>query len=433
MSSSDSVSLSTSSSESIESGGSRGRHVEEESISSAGMVGRIPMETMIEVREDPLEELVESNWPTKGGYGWVAADVHNQSSLFRWSRLLKSGLNCTLVIAKGVSGGIVSLERVSAIDCVCHGQEGATEKFFYMYMCHFSQLHVRLPLDDFTMGVLRALNVAPTQLHPNSWAYVQAFRVLCQSLYLQPSPYAFLYFYNTRPRQPTTWLSLISCASISRLDAFSQSFKHFKDGYFKVVVKEEGRSHFLNADGSTKFPFSWTRTPSRYKDMSTNELSAVDKEVVEILMKFIDKLPTKGLEFIIWCTRLLILKTLRKEMVAKAKVAGNADVPNLQESLVEVHVHGGTKRKVELLPRPGKGKDVKKVRAALLGAGSASGTKGPGFGLIELPEISVRKDIAINLPDTIINSIDGMAADHLMRTMVEFKSNALILSRRVWV
>jgi len=119
-------------------------------------------------------------------------------------------------------------------------------------------------------------------------------------------------------------------------------------------------------------------------------------------------------------------------MVAKAKVAGNADVPNLQESLVEVHVHGGTKRKVELLPRPGKGKDVKKVRAALLGAGSASGTKGPGFGLIELPEISVRKDIAINLPDTIINSIDGMAADHLMRTMVEFKSNALILSRRVW-
>ena len=54
----------------------------------------------------------------------------------------------------------------------------------------------------------------------------------------------------------TTWLSLVSRPSISRLDAFSQSFKHFKDGYFKVVVKEEGRSHFLNADESTKFPFS---------------------------------------------------------------------------------------------------------------------------------------------------------------------------------
>jgi len=256
MSSSDSVSLSTSSSESIEFGRSRGRHVEEESTSSRGMVGGIPMETVREFREDPLEELAESNWPAKGGYGWVAADVHNQSSLFRLSRLLNSWLNCTPVIAKGVSGGIVSLERVSTIDRVCHGQERATEKFFYMYMCHFSQLHVRLPLDDFTMGVLRSLNVTPTQLHPNSWAYMQAFRILCQSLYLQPSPYAFIYFYDTRPRQPTTWLSLISCPSISRLVAFSQSFKHFKDGYFKVVVKKEGKSHFLNADGSTKFPFS---------------------------------------------------------------------------------------------------------------------------------------------------------------------------------
>jgi len=62
----------------------------------------------------------------------------------------------------------MALERVNAIDCVCHGQEEASEKFFYMYMCHFSQLYVRLPFDDFTMGVLCLLNVTPSQLHPNS-------------------------------------------------------------------------------------------------------------------------------------------------------------------------------------------------------------------------------------------------------------------------
>jgi len=270
MSSSDSISLSTSSSsESIESKRSKGRRFDEEGTSSG-----IPMETVREVREDPPEELAESDWPVKGGYGWATADVRSQSSLLWWSRLLNSWLNCTPVISKGVSGDIVSLEMVSAIDRVCHWQEGATEKFFYMYMCHFSQLHVRLPLDDFTMGVLRALNVAPTQLHPNSWAYLQAFRILCQSLYLEPTPYAFLYFYDTRPWRPATWLSLISRPSISRLDAFSQSFKPFKDGYFKVVVKEGGKAHFLNADGSTKFPFSWTSNPSWYKDMGMEELSA---------------------------------------------------------------------------------------------------------------------------------------------------------------
>jgi len=124
-------------------------------------------------------------------------------------------------------------------------------------------------------------------------------------------------------------------------------------------------------------------------------------------------------------------------MAAKAKVAGKTDVPNLQEFVVEVHVHGGTKRKAELLPRPEKRKDVKKVRAALLetgsasGAGSANGEKGPESGLIELPETSVRKDISITLPDTIVNSIDGMDANHLVRTMVEFGSKALVLSQRV--
>ncbi|QCD78931.1 hypothetical protein DEO72_LG1g2567 [Vigna unguiculata] len=407
-------------SESRESERSVGRHVEEESTSPMAVVDRIPMETVTEVREDPPEEIAESNWPAKVGYEWIAANVRNQSSLFRWSRLLNSWLNCTPVIAKGVDCGIVSLEQVSAIERVCHSQEGATDKFFYMYMCHFSQLHVRLPLDDFTMGVLRELNVAPTQLHPNSWAYLQAFHVLCQSLYLRPSPLAFLYFYDTRPCQPTTWLSLVSRPSISRLDAFSQSFKHFKDGYFNVV----------------------TGSPSRYKDMGTDELSAADKDVVEVLMKFSDTVPTKGLVRVYNLVHpiidieehmaqsgkknLALFQALRKEMAAKAKTAGNTEVPNLQESLVEVHVHGGTKRKAELSARPGKGKDVKKVRAALLGSGSSSGAKGPEADLIELRETSVRKDIDINLLETMINSINIMELDHLVRTMVEFRSKIIV-------
>ena len=97
------------------------------------------------------------------------------------------------------------------------------------------------------------------------------------------------------PKSPITWLSLISRPGISKLDAFSQSFKHFKDGFFKVVVKEIGRSLFYNEDESTKFPFSWTDNPWRYKDMKREELSVVDREVVEVLMRFSNKMPTMGL------------------------------------------------------------------------------------------------------------------------------------------
>jgi len=219
------------------------------------------METTIEVREDPPEELAERNCPAKARYEWVAKDVRTQYFIFWWSRLLKSWLNCTPIFERGARRDIVASDRVSVVKCVCHGRKGVAEEFFYMYMCHFSQLHIRLPFDVFTMGVLWLLNVAPTQLHSNSWAYLQAFRVLFKVLYLQPSPRSFLYFFDTRPRSSTTWLLLISRPGINRLHAFTQSFKHFKDGFFKVVVKQGGHSHFYTNDGSTKFPFYWTGNP----------------------------------------------------------------------------------------------------------------------------------------------------------------------------
>jgi len=199
------------------------------------------------------------------------------------------------IFEKGARRDIIAPERVIAVECACHGREGAVEEFFYMYICHFSQLHIRLPFDKFTMGVLRLLNVAPTQLHPNSWAYLQAFRLLCMALYLEPSPRAFLYFFVTRPKSPITWLSLISRPGLNKLEAFTQSFKHFKDGFFKVVVKSASRSHFYTADGNTKFPFFWTDNPWRYKVISREDVSVGEKDVVDTLMQFSDKMPTKGL------------------------------------------------------------------------------------------------------------------------------------------
>ncbi|QCD86378.1 hypothetical protein DEO72_LG3g899 [Vigna unguiculata] len=52
----------------------------------------------------------------------------------------------------GARKDIMASERVNVVECVCKDREGATEEFFYMYMCHFSQLHIRLPFDEFTIG-----------------------------------------------------------------------------------------------------------------------------------------------------------------------------------------------------------------------------------------------------------------------------------------
>ncbi|QCE06912.1 hypothetical protein DEO72_LG9g1926 [Vigna unguiculata] len=77
------------------------------------------------------------------------------------------------------------------------------------------------------------------------------------------------------------------------------------------------------------------------------------------------------------------------------------------------------------------GKDIKRVRAALLGPGSSSGVTKPEAGLIELPETTVRHDIDINLSESLVNSIDNMKPNAMVKAMVEFSSKALILGRRV--
>jgi len=77
------------------------------------------------------------------------------------------------------------------------------------------------------------------------------------------------------------------------------------------------------------------------------------------------------------------------EKAAKAKSARNTEVPNLQDPLVEVHFHGGSKRNAEVPAKQGGGKDVKRVRAALQGSGSSYGANKPEIGLIELLETIV--------------------------------------------
>jgi len=246
-----------------------------------------------EVREDPANEHAESLWPRRGGYEWVAEGVRSCSSKYRWSRLLRSWMNSIYLFERGADPSMVAIERVSAVEAVCHGREGLEGDFFYMYACMFTKLHVRLPLDDFTMGVLRLLNVAPTQLHPNSWGSLQAFRLICKALYLTPTPEIFLYFYITRPRDPLSWVSLVGRSKISLLDGFTQSFKRFKDGFFRVRVLPAGRRVYYDDEGRPRFPFYWTSAPARRDALSKGALDADSRRVVEMLEMLPVRVPGK--------------------------------------------------------------------------------------------------------------------------------------------
>jgi len=126
-----------------------------------------------------------------------------------------------------------------------------------------------------------------------------------------------------------------------------------------------------------------------------------------------------------------LFQALRKEKAVKAKIARNTEVPNLQDPLVEVHVHGGTKRKSDVPTKQSCGKDVKRVRATLLGPRSSFRAKKPKACLIELQKTTVQRDIEINLAASLVNSIDNMEPNAMVKAMLEFNSKALILGRRL--
>ncbi|QCD83295.1 hypothetical protein DEO72_LG2g3639 [Vigna unguiculata] len=99
-----------------------------------------------------------------------------------------------------------------------------------------------------------------------------------------------------------------------------------------------------------------------------------------------------------------LFQTLRREQAKKSRNAGNTE---------------------------GIGKDLKKVRSVLLEPKSTSGTKKPKSCLIELSEATIRRDIDIHLPESVISSMDNMEPNAMIKAMLEFNNKALILGRRV--
>jgi len=91
---------------------------------------------------------------------------------------------------------------VCADDCANDG-----EPFFFLYVTVFKWIKLRLPLSGFERALLTEINVAPTQLHPNSWAFVRAFAIMCNHLGHPPSVDVFLHFFETKSPEKKLWVS----------------------------------------------------------------------------------------------------------------------------------------------------------------------------------------------------------------------------------
>jgi len=103
--------------------------------------------------------------------------------------------------------------------------------FFFMYQTVFKRVGVRLPFTPFERELLIEINTAPAQLHPNKWAFVRAFEILCGYLGVPPSVDVF---FEVKKQGKSLWVSFSGVTGRILLTLFQNSYKGWKGLFFRV-------------------------------------------------------------------------------------------------------------------------------------------------------------------------------------------------------
>ncbi|MCI53733.1 hypothetical protein A2U01_0074980, partial [Trifolium medium] len=77
------------------------------------------------------------------------------------------------------------------------------------------------------------MNVAPSQLHPNSWAFIKAFEVMCLGLEVTPTVGVFFGFFQVKNVSPHSLISLSSQPGRGRFSLFASNFKNYRDTFLR--------------------------------------------------------------------------------------------------------------------------------------------------------------------------------------------------------
>ena len=167
------------------------------------------------------------------------------------SALLKetSSINTTLGVHRLRKGdqSDLSFHKEHDIRLPCHPDEpicaddkaSNDELFCFLYATFFKKVKLRLPFTRFERELLTELDIAPAQLHPNSWAFVRAFQIMCAHLGLPASVDVFLFLFEAKNPGDRLWISLNGIAGRSILSIFQQSYKDWKGKFVKVCANDQ--------------------------------------------------------------------------------------------------------------------------------------------------------------------------------------------------
>ncbi|GAU43738.1 hypothetical protein TSUD_365870 [Trifolium subterraneum] len=155
--------------------------------------------------------------------------------------------------------------------------------YFYMYTNVLQILRFHLPFMPFQCQILRTMNVAPNQLHPNSWAFVRAFEIVCESLELVPTVGSFFCFSQVKNASSSSLVSLSSQPNQGRFILYASNFKNYRDTFVRFRGAEGFSELMFDASGKPLFPHYWTSAPRLIKGTLVGRLNEYERKVVQYL------------------------------------------------------------------------------------------------------------------------------------------------------
>ncbi|GAU51379.1 hypothetical protein TSUD_413120 [Trifolium subterraneum] len=155
-----------------------------------------------------------------------------------------------------------------------------------MYANVIQTLNLWFPLTIFEDTILRLLNVVPSQFHPNSWAFVKGYELLCYALDLEPSLGVFFSFYQVKSLTPGRLVSVCAQPNKGLFKLFASNFKNYQDSFFRVRYGPGLHSLIYDTDGDRLFPFYWTEDPRAIMGVYDDVLTSFEKETIAFLESF---------------------------------------------------------------------------------------------------------------------------------------------------
>lgn len=112
------------------------------------------------------------------------------------------------------------------------------------------------------MDVLKYLNVAPSQIQPNSQAFIRGFEVLCDALDLEPSIGVFFHFYGTKGVDKLSWVSISAHPGKKLFPPYASNFKKdWRETFVWVQGAKGCTDAVVKVDEDLMFPLCWMSTP----------------------------------------------------------------------------------------------------------------------------------------------------------------------------